>query len=42
MNEVCVRANTVCATYAEVLRWMKLQDPAVLAPFLKKPHAQIS
>lgn len=42
MNEVCVRANTVCATYTEVLRWMKLQDPAVLAPFLKKPHAQIS
>jgi peptidoglycan/xylan/chitin deacetylase (PgdA/CDA1 family) len=42
MNEVCVRANTVCATYAEVLRWMKLQDPAVLAPFLKKPHAQVS
>jgi hypothetical protein len=42
MNEVCVRANTACVTYTEVLRWMKLQDPAVLAPFLKKPHAQVS
>ena len=42
MNEVCVRANTVCATYTEVLTWMKLQDPAVLDPFLRKPHAQVS
>jgi hypothetical protein len=42
MNEVCVRANTVCATYTEVLKWMKLQDPAVLDTFRKKPHAQIS
>lgn len=42
MNEVCVRANTVCATYTEVLEWMKLQDPAVLDTFRKKPHAQVS
>jgi hypothetical protein len=42
MNEVCVRANTVCATYSEVLQWMKLQDPAVLDAFRNKPHAQVS
>jgi hypothetical protein len=42
MNEVCVRANTVCATYTEVLDWMKLQDPAVLDAFRNKPHAQVS
>jgi hypothetical protein len=42
MTEVCVRANTVCATYTEVLRWMRLQDPTVLDTFRAKPHAQIS
>jgi hypothetical protein len=42
MNEVCVRTNTVCATYSEVLEWMKLQDPAVLDAFRNKPHAQVS
>jgi hypothetical protein len=42
MNEVCVKANTVCATYSEVIDWMKLQDPAVLDTFRAKPHAQVS
>src|SRR6476469_6358327 len=42
MTEVCVRPNTVCATYSEVLDWMKLQDPAVLDTFRHKPHAQIT
>jgi hypothetical protein len=42
MNEVCVKSNTVCATYSEVIDWMKLQDPAVLDTFRAKPHAQVS
>ncbi|HEX2290489.1 MAG TPA: polysaccharide deacetylase [Pseudonocardiaceae bacterium] len=31
MAEVCVRPQTVCATYSEVIDWLLLQDPAVLA-----------
>lgn len=42
MTEVCVKPDTVCATYSEVLRWMKLQDPAALDPYRTKPHAQVS
>jgi len=42
MNEVCVRAQTVCATYSEVIAWTKLQDPAILDTYRAKPHAQVS
>ncbi len=42
MNEVCVRPQTVCATYTEVIEWMKLQDPEVLDTYRTKPHAQVS
>ncbi|MGH8883531.1 MAG: polysaccharide deacetylase, partial [Stackebrandtia sp.] len=42
MNEVCVRDQTVCATYSEVIEWMKLQDPAILDTYRNKPHAQVS
>lgn len=42
MNEVCVRPQTVCATYSEVIRWMKLQDPEILDTYRTKPHAQVS
>jgi len=42
MNEVCVRAQTVCATYSEVIRWMKLQDPEILDTYRARPHAQVS
>jgi hypothetical protein len=42
MNEVCVRQQTVCATYSEVIEWMKLQDPKVLDAWRAKPHAQVS
>ena len=42
MNEVCVRPQTVCATYTEVIKWMKLQDPGVLDTYRTKPHAQVS
>lgn len=30
MGEVCGKPETACATYAEVIEWMNLQDPAVM------------
>lgn len=42
MSEVCVRPQTVCATYGEVIEWMSLQDPGVLDTYRAKPHAQVS
>jgi hypothetical protein len=42
MTEVCVRPQTVCATYSEVISWMELQDPAVLDTYRAKPPAQVS
>ena len=31
MRDACRRPETVCATYQDVIAWMELQDPAVLA-----------
>ena len=42
MGEVCVKADTVCATYSEVTQWLRLQDPKVLAEFRAMPPAQIA
>ncbi|WP_018683243.1 hypothetical protein [Actinokineospora enzanensis] len=42
MGEVCGKPDTVCATYSEVIQWMKLQDPAVLDAFRKQPAAQVA
>ncbi|HEY0450730.1 polysaccharide deacetylase [Actinophytocola sp.] len=42
MAEVCVREHTVCATYAQVIKWMKLQDPEVLDTFRTMPPAQLT
>ncbi|SDD02447.1 polysaccharide deacetylase family protein [Actinokineospora iranica] len=42
MGEVCVRAETVCATHSEVVDWLALQDPAVLAAYRALPNAQIT
>ncbi|CCH28097.1 polysaccharide deacetylase [Actinosynnema sp. NPDC047251] len=39
MEEVCVREETVCATYTEVIQWMQLQDPVVLEQFRRMPAA---
>ena len=41
MAEVCGKPETVCATYSEVIEWMGLQDPAVLAGFRALPKAQV-
>lgn len=38
---VCLRPETVCATYSEVNAWLDLQDPAVLAGWRAMPHAQV-
>jgi hypothetical protein len=42
MGEVCTKPETVCATYSEVIAWMRLQDPAVLDALraLPKPQAE--
>ncbi|OLF15302.1 polysaccharide deacetylase family protein [Actinophytocola xanthii] len=42
MAEVCVRDQTVCATYSQVVEWMELQDPEVLRRFRDLPAAQVS
>ena len=31
MKEKCGQPDTYCATYQDVIAWMELQDPAVLA-----------
>lgn len=35
MRDVCARDGTECVTYSELIRWMELQDPAVLAQLRK-------
>ncbi len=40
MGEVCKEKDTVCATYTEVIQWMQLQDPQVLAQLRSFPPAQ--
>ena len=40
MGEVCVQKETVCATYTEVIQWMQLQDPQVLAQLRSFPAAR--
>lgn len=42
MAEVCLRPETVCATYSEVGAWMDLQDPAVLQVWRDLPNAQVA
>nr|WP_238558952.1 polysaccharide deacetylase [Rhodococcus rhodnii] len=39
MADVCGRAETVCATHADVAAWMDLQDPAVLDRWRAMPAA---
>ncbi|RZS36992.1 polysaccharide deacetylase [Herbihabitans rhizosphaerae] len=40
MAETCVKPDTVCATYSDVIQWMELQDPVVLDTYRKLPNAQ--
>lgn len=37
MRDVCPREGTRCVTYSELIRWMELQDPAVLAALQARP-----
>jgi peptidoglycan/xylan/chitin deacetylase (PgdA/CDA1 family) len=39
LGEVCGQAETVCATYTEVIQWMTLQEPAVLQQLQQLPAA---
>ncbi|WP_158842423.1 polysaccharide deacetylase [Saccharothrix deserti] len=40
LSEACVRPETVCATYTEVIQWMQLQDPVVLEQLRRMPAAR--
>ncbi len=42
MVEVCAKPETVCATYSQVVEWLRLQDPTVLRDLRALPHAQIT
>ncbi len=37
MRETCVKPDTYCATYQDVIAWMELQDPTVLAGLQARP-----
>ncbi len=37
MAEVCGKPHTYCATYSDVVAWMELQDPAILAGLQARP-----
>lgn len=37
MLSVCGNEGTICATYQDVIAWMELQDPAVLAELQARP-----
>jgi hypothetical protein len=41
MADVCVKPQTVCASHAEVIQWLELQDEAVLADLGTMANAQI-
>jgi len=38
MKEKCGQPDTYCATYQDVIAWMELQDPAVLAQLQGLPR----
>ncbi|QDQ96460.1 polysaccharide deacetylase [Tomitella fengzijianii] len=37
MREVCDDGGTICATYSDVVEWMEMQDPSVLAHWQEMP-----
>ncbi|MPY98817.1 MAG: polysaccharide deacetylase [Actinophytocola sp.] len=39
LGDVCRRPHTVCATYSEVVRWLRMQDRATLARLRAMPPA---
>lgn len=41
MKDVCGNADTYCATYSDVIAWMELQDPAVLADLQARPAVAV-
>ncbi|MBA4021026.1 MAG: polysaccharide deacetylase [Gordonia sp.] len=41
MSEVCVKPETICATYQDVIAWMELQDPQVLGVWEDMPPVAV-
>ena len=41
MREACVKPETICATYQDVIAWMELQDPAVLKELQDRPAVAV-
>lgn len=41
MRETCTKPETVCATYQDVIAWMELQDPAVIAELQALPAVAV-
>lgn len=41
MRDACTKPETVCATYQDVIAWMELQDPQVIADLQKLPAVAI-
>lgn len=41
MRETCTKADTICATYQDVIAWMELQDSQVLADLQKLPAVAV-
>lgn len=42
MRDVCGDPETICATYSDVVAWMELQDPALLAEWQARPPVAVS
>lgn len=39
--DVCGRAATLCVTHTDLVAWLELQDPAVLAALARAPLAAV-
>lgn len=42
MREVCSKPETICATHSDVVAWMEIQDPRVLAEFQARTPVAVS
>lgn len=42
MKETCGKPDVVCGTYADVVEWLELQDPAVLKKWTAMPPVAVS
>ncbi|MFZ2510345.1 MAG: polysaccharide deacetylase [Gordonia sp. (in: high G+C Gram-positive bacteria)] len=42
MRDACGKPETICATYQDVIAWMELQDPALLAQWQRRAPVAVS